>query len=388
MWYGQPEVKTNNLYLSFAQFNFLDTDAAVSLADSATRIEEDFPKLLVGPRSSETWRNIEKLAGAVSSELRSIRQREVDANEEAAVIDRQLTEVSDIRQESDSICARLGQMIRRVGWSAVEDDKKALAGALVEALSELVPLAQQAAALDWTESPVSINGLAKYCCDGQATSEKVEAGIARLEVLRDKQRRLADSVEHDRDALALVGQVRRLIDAEVPRRAAERDELQKRVATYSGWLAGLDSGALGVLSATESDMPVAARRRAAILESSAASALLATAKEEHSSFSRLRDQSLSLAQELRGVAARILRNSPEPDECPLCHTRFGPGDLAKHMSVGIDEQAEEAGQALLAQLREREAAAHTAAVVEAASGWPGCSVNGQAFPRTSRFALR
>jgi exonuclease SbcC len=33
-WYGQSEIKTTNLYLSFAQFNFLDTDAAVHLAES------------------------------------------------------------------------------------------------------------------------------------------------------------------------------------------------------------------------------------------------------------------------------------------------------------------------------------------------------------------
>jgi len=53
-WYGQPEVKTNNLYLSFAQFNFLDSDAAVSLAESTARIEDDLPKLLVGPDASKT----------------------------------------------------------------------------------------------------------------------------------------------------------------------------------------------------------------------------------------------------------------------------------------------------------------------------------------------
>ena len=36
-WYGQAEVKTNNLFMSFGQFNFLDTDAAVGLSESQQR---------------------------------------------------------------------------------------------------------------------------------------------------------------------------------------------------------------------------------------------------------------------------------------------------------------------------------------------------------------
>jgi DNA repair protein SbcC/Rad50 len=38
VWYGQPEVRTNNLSQSFSQFNFLDTDAAVELAQSTSPI--------------------------------------------------------------------------------------------------------------------------------------------------------------------------------------------------------------------------------------------------------------------------------------------------------------------------------------------------------------
>jgi hypothetical protein len=65
-WYGQAEVKTNRLYQSFSQFNFLDTDAAVSLSDSTERLEEDLSNLLVGPDASKTWHDIELVLEAVS----------------------------------------------------------------------------------------------------------------------------------------------------------------------------------------------------------------------------------------------------------------------------------------------------------------------------------
>lgn len=368
-WYGQSEVKTNYLYQSFAQFNFLDTDAAVSLADSTSRIKDDLSKLLVGPDASKTWRDIERVHEAVAAKLRDLRPLKAQIKKELDDLERRLKEASGVRQESDSIRARLEEMIHRVGWSTAQGDKEAYAGRLVEALSELVSLAHQAAALDWTESPVSIDGLAKYCREAKDTREKAEADIGRLDVLRKNQKRLADAIKRDREASDLIEQAKRLIDAGVPERVAERKNQQSTVATYSGWLAGLDADALGVLSTAELDMQVAAYHEAALAKRSAAEALLASARGEYANFSNLRDQSLNLAQELRQVAARILQSSPKPDECPLCHTRFGPGQLVKHINVGVDEHLEAFGQTLHTQLREREDAVHHATAVEAASGW-------------------
>ncbi|MGC2519697.1 MAG: AAA family ATPase [Burkholderiales bacterium] len=368
-WYGQPEIKTNNLYLSFARFNFLDTDAAVSLADSTSRIEEDLSKLLVGPDAAKTWRDIERVCEAVSLELRGIRPRKVETEEELAAVEKRLKEASGVQQESDSIRARLEEMIHRIGWTGAKGDKEAFAGKLVEALSELVALAHQAKALDWTDSPVSINGLAKYCREAKVTSEKAEVDISRLDVLRKSQKRLADSIMRDREALDLIEQARRLIDVGVPKRAAEQNKLQSTVATHSGWLAGLDVDALGVLSTADLDMKVAVCHEAVVSKRFAAEALLVKAKEDYANFSKLRDQSINLAQELRQTAERILRGSPKPDECPLCHTQFGPGELANHIKEGADRHLEALGQGLLTQLRQREVAVREATAGEVASGW-------------------
>ncbi len=371
-WYGQSEVKTNNLYLSFAQFNFLDTDAAVSLATdekSTGRIEEDISKLLVGPDASKTWRNIERVHDALKAKLQDLRPLEGQIVGELSVLENQLKESRAIRQESDSINTRLGEMIHRAGWREADGDKEAFAGRLVEVLSELVSLTQQSVALHWTESPVSVNGMAKYCRDAKVTSEKAERDIARLEVLENNQKRLTDAIYRDREALTVVEQVKRLVDADVPQRVAERNKEQSSVATYSGWLAGLDAQTLGVFSAADLDMPVASCCEAAVSKRSAAEALLTTAKSEYAHFSELRDQSLNLAQELRQLASKILQGSTKPDECPLCHTQFAPGDLAKHMSVGVDEHLEVLGQTLLNQVTEEEVAVRDAVANEAASAW-------------------
>jgi hypothetical protein len=56
-----------------------------------------------------------------------------------------------------------------------------------------------------------------------------------------------------------------------------------------------------------------------------AGTLLAKQKSEYADFTKLRARSLSLMQELRETAGRVLENSSTPDQCPLCHTQFEPG---------------------------------------------------------------
>ena len=70
-------------------------------------------------------------------------------------------------------------------------------------------------------------------------------------------------------------------------------------------------------------MTVEAWQKAAVAKRSAAQELLAAAKDEYGNFGKLRDQSFNLLQELRQVASKLLKNSPRPDECPLCHTHLG-----------------------------------------------------------------
>lgn len=299
--------------------------------DSTSRIDDDLSKLLVGPDASKTWRNIERVFDALVSKLGDLEPLETQTDDEIAALNKQLEEASHVRQESDSIRTRIEEMIRRVGWNSSQSDKEALANTLVEALSELVSIAQQAAGLNWAQSPISIDGLTKYCRDGNIISANADKDITRLEVLRKTEKRLADAVKRDREASELAMQAKRFIDAGIPDRAAECSKHQDIIATYSGWLAGLDADTSVAFSAPDLDMTgeVAMWHQAAVSERSAMGALLATAGNNYAAFLRLRDQSFNLAQESRQIAARILQGNPKPDECPLCHTQFEPGQLGK-----------------------------------------------------------
>lgn len=368
-WYGQAEVKTNNLFLSFAQFNFLDTDAAVSLADSTDRIQEDLAKLLVGPQASKTWREIQRIDEAIAAKLRELRPLQDHMKEELATIDARVTEAGTVRQESDSIFTRLEEMVRRTGWAMPPGEKEDVAGKLVESLSELDSLARQAASFEWAGSPVSLDGLSKYSDDVEKLCEKVEPDMARLDSLRRDEKRVADAKRRCQEALQLVAAAARLADAGILTRAVELRKQQAAVTADGAVLAGCEEDILAVLRKSPQGISVAEYVRATESERAAADNALASAKEEHTKFTVLREHSLKLAQELREIATQLLLGSPNPDKCPLCHTQFGEGQLAEHMQKGVDAHVEARAQTLLSRVRQCEAGVRAAAVAAVAAGW-------------------
>jgi exonuclease SbcC len=370
-WYGQPEIKTHNLYLRFAQFNFLDTDAAVDLArddGSISRIEEDLSRLLVGPDASKIWHDIERVFEAVSSKLRELKPLKTQVIAELATLEKQLAESRSIPRKSDSIRERLDEMLRHIGWKT-SGESEDFAKGLVGPLSELASLAQQASAIDWTDSPVSFDGLTDYSRETKAIIDDTEPDIARLEVLLGNLVSLAAANRNDLAALGIANEASLLIDRGMPKRLAQRSEDQLSLDRYSEWIAGFDENLITVLSGEHFEMTIVTCHETAVSKRSDLEASLMKVKEEHSRFVSLRDQAISLGQELRQIAQRIIEVSAEPDECPLCHTRFEPGELEKHLNVGVDKHLEATAQALLTELRKREGEVQRATAIEAASRW-------------------
>jgi len=57
---------------------------------------------------------------------------------------------------------------------------------------------------------------------------------------------------------------------------------------------------------------------------------------EYAAFSKLRDESVNLGQQLRELLLRFCQSSPAHDECPLCHTKFEESELKRKIATGVD----------------------------------------------------
>ena len=159
---------------AFPQFNFLNTDAAVGLADSTTSIEDDLSKLLVGSEASKVWRNIERVSDEIAKTLKGLNPLKTQIESELNILKKRLSGSSDIRLESDSIRIRLKGMINRAGWREAREDEDAFAASLIEPLAELLSIVQQATKIEWTASPISIEAMATYCRDARLKADKAE----------------------------------------------------------------------------------------------------------------------------------------------------------------------------------------------------------------------
>ncbi|MBE0448703.1 MAG: AAA family ATPase [Actinobacteria bacterium] len=369
MWYGQTEIKTNNLYQSFARFNFLDTDAAVSLADSTSKIEDDLSKLLVGSDAARIWNNIKRVHDSLSSELRGLRQQKLAIEGEINTLNKQIESGSKIRYESDSIQFRLNEIMDRNGWPVVQSDNVSFSSAIVEPLAEMVAIVQQATELKWLESPVTLNGLTEYCHIAENAIKITEPDVSICKELKKKQKRLEKLIMRDKEALASLQKADRLIDSGVAIIAEDQSKQQKIISSHVGWLAGSADLSFDLISVEDRDNLLVKCHKTAIKNRSEAENLFFEKKSKYKIFCDTQDQHLSLAQELRQIANDLLKISSEADECPLCHTQFKTGELSKHMTFDVDQNLEALGQALLSEMKAQKDAVSNAATIESIMIW-------------------
>lgn len=360
LWYGQPEIKTNQLCNSFAQFSFLDTDAAIRLTDLAGHFDDDLSKLLVGPDASKIWDNMGRLLRGLDETLRGLRPLESQIKEELAHLEARLQETKALPNQSRSIKARLLEIFRRHRWVIPNENEPRLDDSILEPLSELIPLAKQAASLEWVKSPASMEELVRYCHTTKIVITRTEPNIVLLDKLEKNQTRLNKQLVHAREAIDLIETATRIVDANILDRVRERKHLQDAEAALVSYLSDVDLDESEEISPAYHGMTVEALAETALTKRSAAESALAERKLAYSKFTKQRAEFLTLSQELRRIASRILQAGGKSDECPLCHTHFETGELAKHLNIGVDQDDEAVGQSLLRKVQEAEISLKTA----------------------------
>lgn len=368
-WYGIREQKSTNLYDGFGRFNFLNTDAAIELSQSSENIDDDLARLLVGSDAAKTWQVIEKLAERVGVELRGLQTLHKQVRQELGVLNKQLAEVSTVKKESDSLRSALHAALRRNQWT-IDDDLDSETVELIAKLAELNDASKRMEDLSWLDTPVTLDIIESYCQAVDSIIKTCAPQVRNLIEVRAKQQHLAEDVKRDQKAMILISELDRLVISGIEQRTTELDKHREVIASFSGLSAGLDEETLRLVTEADGNHTVDSYQESAVAARKLAEKALFAAKDEYGDFVKLRDHSVSLAQELRSIAARILEKTPS-DECPLCHTKFQPGELARHMTAGVDEHLETKVQKLLENVHHAEAAVTSTAAIEKAANQIG-----------------
>jgi recombinational DNA repair ATPase RecF len=365
-WYGQLEVKTHDLYLSFARFNFLDTDAAVRLADDTDSIEKDLSKLLIGPAAAKTWENMSKVLQAGRARLKELRDDDRRLQKQIADIDALLQTLSS-GSGSDLLRERLQNMLQVQNWQPpADDDPDDVAARVIGPLAELVPLVHQVAALPLSPSP-SRSALARYIRTAATARDKASNDIAALAALEQQIGVVSATLASAREASTILDRAKRLVAAGLPTRMATRDRLRQAVAQLSNQVTGINAAAMTTLATARPAAIATAFLTQARQNRTAAAQVSRDLNAQQNRLKATRTRSLNLAEELRSIARQYLSESKDESECPLCHTWFKPGELVAHINRELTKQFHSSEQELETRVRAADVAARNATAEEAAA---------------------
>jgi len=355
-WYGQTDIRTNTLYQSFSKYNFLDTDAAVGLADSKADFEEDLSKLLVGPEASKTWREIERTNGELEKTLKELTSVEQQVRLELGSVERQLAAASSVPKESDALLTTLDKQLNSAGWVFPREDLSEQVPVLISVFAVYGPLVEEALVFDWVESPLTIKKLRQF-------SIKSRKDISDL-----------DSESKAAEAIAAEIRTNELLIKDLNRKEKDIGELsiylengfeekEKRLVRVRTLLQ--DSRRLwAVLSIKAPDIekipaltaPLSEFHENNLKEREQTEVAFDASRKLLEDFIQLRNQAQSLAQQLRDIASQVISTREDRDICPLCHAEYRAGELEERIYQDVDDHLEAESGALREAVRNREAA--------------------------------
>lgn len=320
-WYGQAEVKSNNLHASFARFNFLDTDAAVGLAAAGPSLEEDLSRLLIGPSAAEAWRRIERVHEGLLAATRELERLEGGAASDLEEAQRLSDSTAHEASRSKGLRLEIGSMAKRLRWRNADAGDRATSVRLSGRLGQLVSVLQQVRKLRGLDTVASIEDLGAIHRRESKRVQRIEEvmnrlGLAEGAFLESDQRAREASQE-----FSLLKEWARYGRAEFAETLELVEELSTSISDNAELLADLKVDEVVARFAGSADEPVRAlSRRAARLRDAAESKvlLLEGTLEAHR---KAEEEVAFLRAEIRQLGERLLRKA-DLDGCPLCGTAY------------------------------------------------------------------
>lgn len=365
-WYGQPETNTNNLYLSFSQFNFLDTDAAVGLATTTTGMKDNLSKLLIGSEASKTWKNIQIVKDAVESEIKNRKAHRNLIAEELTELKEKCEQAKRVKKESDIICTKLKEILSRNNWHIASESKNDLSENIIKHTSEILPILKNISSLDWLDSPITFRSLDLYLEKHKNTSHEAKQLLQQLNITETKLRTSKNSLQNANSARKHLEEAQKIVNAGIFENSRLSEQFKESISRESKLLLGSENFEFEILKILKIEGSLAKIYEETNSSLTIHNDSITNLQSEYKIFVKAQDETNELAQQLRQIASRILKHQIDPDDCPLCHTKFEKDQLEIQMKHGVDEKLEMAAQELFTKIEKEKNSLKELTNVEAA----------------------
>ncbi len=346
LWYGKLDIKRNLMPESFANFNFLNTDAAVylSMASDLNQFKEDLAALMMGAEAGRVWDRIGRVYRDLQPEGRALVDQLQAISAKIKAHEERLATAKSVVRKSDEFFALLKGHLVQAKWRRIPDTKEAAADENQTNIIEVESVLHSASELSDLPANLTLDTLSVTLRKDKALLDRatelltnfsaVELGRYEVETML-KQRAVTSNELHELEQYVSVG---------FPELVATVDRHHREVMHLTAEIGGLEVNQVtsdeimsAILPLVQLQLQIAQREKE--LEEAAQ-----TARKLFDAFRQEQDRAALLSQELRAIAQQILQGSANPEVCPLCHTKFGPGELQLHILYEIDNAQEARAQ--------------------------------------------
>ena len=353
-WYGQTDIRTNTLYQSFSRYNFLDTDAAVGLADSKKDFEEDLSKLLVGPEASKTWREIERTAGELDKKLKQLSAIEQQVRLELDAVERQIAATAAVPKESDALLKSLANALVEAGWKEPPETLPENISELISSFGTRSPFVEEALTCEWAGTPATIEKLRNYITTSGSLIAESEAAIIDTHQLKRKDKENQRSVLDLDRRKKMIRELTEYVEFEFVQKHENLFAIEKKLREVQKTLSGATKTISSLDDIPDLALPLVQFHEEKRGQFEKSDTELNQSRKQLANFTKLRDQAQALSQQLRDIAKQILAQAEEKDTCPLCHAKYPNDELNERIYQDVDARLEAQSIKLRDNVREAE----------------------------------
>jgi len=354
-WYGKLDLRRNLIHESFAKFNFLNTDAAVHLSTDSDpdQLQDDLATLLVGAEAARVWDRIGRVSRELKPEQRSYESQLKTVSEKIKIIEESIKTAKNAPRKSDDFFSTLREHLKEVKWRDIPKNKEKLANSedvnLVSAESTISKLSN----IPGLPAKLSVESIKNFLNKNLKLLDKTNGLIDEIRSLESERYEIERGIKIDKKNVENFKEFERYISSGFTNLVYSIEKEKTKNLNLISKISGIDSNKVITEEMMKSSQPISQFQENTKQRENDLRAALETTEKIFNAFKLEQDRAALLLQQLRASAKEILEYQDDKDICPLCNTKFKPGELYEHIFFDVsDAEAEERGQGILKEIDE------------------------------------
>ena len=328
-WYNRDERLAKSILGAFTRYNFLDTDAAFRLSTELepSEIPEDLSRLLVGADASTIWGYLTKIAPEVETARDRAIIRVNESQQKLEMAQKELADLQGHPSNGKALTEAFRTVLNTLGWKAPRATTPLVTLEEANGLQEVLGHIQ--AVLAAGSAAISLDAIA-------ARSRELKLALARARPLdsdrvqyRQELRRLQEEAQGSERALKILDRWLTYVNSGFSATHARITEAKREANVALSRLGIYSNGNMPEVPEEYASVPLKSALESASFAVRTAAARVTDLESQSNTFGKVASERAQAARQLRAAAQASLDAGHPKDNCPICHAKYSPENLAE-----------------------------------------------------------